>query len=216
MSLPDTSPLKTEDITQKLSKGAQALLAPKVHNTLVEYLEERPYKKTFASVITRAIKKAILTVAYRIIYRNPLGFVNAMILNRYKIVPFGTAHKFFNLLETWKWETYIHTYSRILHMGVTTPENRLEEAYQKLSDQIEFGLGAETVKGSLAGAVLMEIYTGTLSREFILIAHVHTTRAFSNMAHELMGNREGCKKLAYYGIIPEGAMPPRINEVVNG
>ncbi len=199
-------PLQVEDITNKLSKNAQLLLERRIPQTVLEYNEERPCGTSLKARLERKAKKLILNLAWRLIYKMPSGYVENMLFNHYGIFKKSLSSRIYNLLETWRYEIFIHSVSRAIYLGISTTESNLDKAYAKLSERLEY-LGAETIKGSLSGAMRLELYSEGLEKKYAVLAYIHVNRAFSDMVHELLATPDGRKCLDHYFVISEGGYP---------
>lgn len=206
-------PLQVEDITSKLSKGAQILLSRRVSNIILEYNEERPCAADFKSRSVRYLKKLLLTLGWKYIYRHPMGWVNAMFFNHYRIPGQSLSYKFYNLLETWREEIFLRRISPAIYIGIKVKKSELEAGYVKLSNLIEFSLGSEVIKGALSGAMSLELarFPGDEEQVYALLAYVHTNHVFANLVHDLMATEDGRKRLDRFFLIREGEMPKGLN-----
>lgn len=202
--------LQVEDITHKLSKGAQALLARRFTSIIREYDEERPVENTRKAKLIRWFKKQALRLAWKYIYLRPLGHVSAMFLRHYGLKGKLMA-RIYNKLDDWKHEIYLRCFSQAVYLGITVKNSEIEAGIRKLSDLIEFTLGPEVVVGSLSGAMTLELVPfDTGEKRSVVLAYLHTNRGFSSMVHELMRSPDGRKALDHYFIMQEGAYPKEL------
>lgn len=203
---------EVEDITAKMSKGTQILLARRIPQTILEYNEERPCETDLKSRLVRGLKKLALRIAWQYIYKHPMGYVNALFFRHYGLLGSGLSHKIYGKLEEWKSEIYLHCISRAVYFGITAKESELDKATEKLSNLIEFSMGPEVIKGSISGAMQMKLYRMPEDKEqkYVVLAYLHTNRGFSEMVHELMATPDGRKRLDRLYIIQEGGMPREI------
>lgn len=185
--------LITEDVTHKLSLGAQILLAPKFSQTIIEYLEERPVAPTFLAKVQRFLKKAFVSLAWRRIRKDQIGYATHLVGAHYGL---PIRSKFYALATRYKEELYIHRMSALVSLAVTTTEARLQEAYEELSRVIEIGFGSE-IRGSLDGVkqFTMADTVGDGQKRYIVWAGVYFNQALANAINNSIYSKTPVKDL---------------------
>jgi hypothetical protein len=182
------SKFQVEDITLKMSSNTQVLLEPRILSTVREYLEERPYKKTIKSVVQRVLKKLAVKYSYKLVMETlPRAWVDSLFYARYGISGGGLLQRWFGAVEMWKQELYLHCIAPCFYVGFIVDEEDLEKGYIRLSNLIECELGPEVVKGSINGAIQIQMAKLDESKptKYALVAYLHTTRA-SKLNHPLV------------------------------
>lgn len=196
---------KSQDVTNRLSKGAQILLAPRIRSVIREYDEERPVNNTRRDKALRWIKKLILRLAYRYIYFRPMGHVESLLFRHWGLKG-KLLHRVYNLIEDWKNEIYIRCFSRAIYVGVSARESQLKDAYKTLSGIIECSLGPEVIRGSISGAIEMPYNRSPEDSEqlYCIVVYLHTTRGFSELVNMMLQSNDGRKQLDRLFIFREG------------
>lgn len=204
--------LQVEDVTGKLSKGAQALLAKRFSHTIAELNEERPCGKDLKSRLERTLKKLVIKLEHSLTTKLP------------RLAPL-IPPSLIKLSNKWAKEVFYREVWLCVYVGFTVKKTDIDKGIKRLSDLIEFELGKDVIKGSLCGAFTLELATEAVispnevrklwdESRVVVASYIMLSKPMAGLVRYFLdktsGNDEELKRL---GLFQEGGLPPELSFV---